>query len=639
MTCRRLLIGFLLFLPSVCLAGAGDLDPSFSEDGIVTPPPLNQMDSGRAILVLPDGKILVGGYSDTDPSPSFGLSRMTLWQFNADGTADTTFGDQGRVIIDFGPDRYELLRAMVRQPDGKIVVGGETNQTDPTVPSSNRRNFALARLSPNGILDNDFGGDGLVITDMGTNDSVHGLAIDASGRIVAGGSSTPDRFAVARYDSSGIDDTEILDTTFSGDGKVTTDVGESATVSGMLLQPDNKPVLFGASRQIHPAATDNDFTLVRYTTTGDLDSSFGGDGIVLTDFGGTESISAASIRLPSGKIIAFGAWTPPGGTPSLRVVRYLSTGSDATILDPSFTIVDFDLSPAGSTEGFFGLAPQPDGSFVTTLYYHNGTNLDFTVARFQDSPGGLALDTTFADDGMAVFPIGPGDDQAYAVTLDPVGRIVAAGYSRQTTSTVGLAVARYLVSEAAELVLSGDTSGLSATRGQEFTFDFSVLNRGPEAAPPVTFVSPLPLGVTWVGAEPQAGCSYNEGSREVSCNLGPLDPAATVTTSITVYVEEDAPETLAGSASISSTLYDPNLANNEKTVNILAQSVAQPAVTPPPEEAAPPAQVIVNPPQDGGNDRSIDSPGNGGGPNITTTGGGGDASGGGGGCSLLPFLP
>ena len=141
----------------------------------------------------------------------------------APGDLDPTFSSDGKQTTDFGGN--ELATAMALQGDGKIVVVGYTGGAD--------SDFALARFSPNGKLDTSFSGDGKQVTDLGgTADRAQGVALQGNGKIVVvgfAGTQSPggDDFgdlAVARYNANG-----SLDTSFSGDGKQTTDFGGQAS--------------------------------------------------------------------------------------------------------------------------------------------------------------------------------------------------------------------------------------------------------------------------------------------------------------------------------------------------------------------------------------------------------------------------
>src|SRR5262249_32253745 len=158
--------------------------------------------------------------------------------------------------------------AVAVQPDGKIVVAGSA-----TV-SGTGGDFALARYNADGSLDTTFSGDGKVTTDFALGlDQVFGVAIQPDGKIVTAGSayigtSTDRDFALARYNADG-----SLDTTFSGDGKMTTDFGQREDEAhGVAIQPDGKIVTAGSAHM--DTNTSYDFAFARYDLDGSPDSSF-----------------------------------------------------------------------------------------------------------------------------------------------------------------------------------------------------------------------------------------------------------------------------------------------------------------------------------------------------------------------------
>src|SRR5205823_5859825 len=152
--------------------------------------------------------------------------------------------------------------------NGKIVVAGEAH---------NPGDFALERYNPDGSLDTTFNGSGTLITDFGSNDGAYSVAIDCQGRIVVSGNSGAD-FALARYNANG-----TLDTTFNGTGMLTTDFGSGGVADKVAIDGHGKIVALGAA--LPDGATDFAFALARYNEDGILDSSFDGDGKVTTDFG------------------------------------------------------------------------------------------------------------------------------------------------------------------------------------------------------------------------------------------------------------------------------------------------------------------------------------------------------------------
>jgi uncharacterized delta-60 repeat protein len=159
----------------------GSLDAGFGSAGKVITS-FGGIDQASAVIVQPDGKILVAGQTDTGISIDFALAR-----YMPDGSLDGAFGTGGRVVTNFTGASDDLAAAVVLQSDGKIVVGGTSDD-----------NFALARYTPGGILDSTFGGAGTVTTNLGGEDVLHALALQPDGAIVAVGESA-DRFALARY--------------------------------------------------------------------------------------------------------------------------------------------------------------------------------------------------------------------------------------------------------------------------------------------------------------------------------------------------------------------------------------------------------------------------------------------------------
>ena len=225
--------------------------------------------------------------------------------------------------------------------------------------------------------------------------------------VVVGGSSaggTPD-FAVARYDSSG-----NLDTTFSGDGLLTTPIGAGFDQAyGVSVQDDGKILVAGYSLI---GGGNNDFALVRYNSNGTLDTSFGGgDGIVTTAVGAGNDAGYSVTVQADGKILVAGL-SLIGGNNDFALVRYNSDGT----LDTSFGGGDGIATTAigAGADGGYGVMVQDDGKIVVAGTSNNGSNDDFAVVRY-NSDG--TLDTgfdsilantlngapTFTEDGPAVI--------------------------------------------------------------------------------------------------------------------------------------------------------------------------------------------------------------------------------------------
>ncbi len=202
------------------------------------------------------------------------------------GDLDRSFSRDGKVTTAFRIGDSEAYGLAI-QADGKIVAVGVAEGDR----SHGFSRFALARYNVGGGLDGTFSRDGKVTTDFTAgDDSASDVALLPSGKIVAVGHARFRQFAVARYRSSG-----ALDPTFSGDGKVTTNFlrGEDVA-SGVAIQADRKIVAAGRA-----AGSGGRFALARYNRNGSLDTGFGGDGRVGTNF--TAGVDgAADSRHPIG---------------------------------------------------------------------------------------------------------------------------------------------------------------------------------------------------------------------------------------------------------------------------------------------------------------------------------------------------
>jgi uncharacterized delta-60 repeat protein len=329
----------------------GSLDASFDTDGKVTTDFSNSNDYAFAVAIQTDGKIVAAGESFISPN-----SGIALVRYNTDGSLDTSFNGTGKVFTSsFGAD----AKALAIQTDGKIVVAGS--------------GFTIARYNTDGSLDASFDGDGIVITMFGgLTYSARGVAIQSDGKIVAAGESRIGQdnaaFALARYNANG-----SLDTSFDGDGKLTTDFGPFYDeANAVAIQAGGKIIAAGYGESSNTSA----FALVRYNTDGSLDSSFDGDGKVTTPFGVNAGAIAVAIQ-SNGKIVAAGG-SFNGTSGDFALVRY---NTDAS-LDASFGNGGKVSTSFGNNSQIYDVAIQADGKIVAAGSIFNASNDNFAVARY-----------------------------------------------------------------------------------------------------------------------------------------------------------------------------------------------------------------------------------------------------------------
>jgi uncharacterized delta-60 repeat protein len=354
----------------------------------------------------------------------------------AAGDLDTTFDVDGKVTTGFGVGASDYASSVALQADGRIVAAGRANNgTDD--------DFALARYNANGGLDGTFGSGGKITTPFGSShDRANGVAVQADGRIVVAGDTDVGMsladFAIARYTSAG-----VLDTSFDSDGKATTDFGGGVDRGyAVAIQNDGKIIVAGRS--------DADFGMVRYNSDGSLDSSFDLDGRVTTSFGGSEAM-ALSVALQSDGTIILAGYTIDSGSYKVAVARYTSTGALDSTFDGDGKVIT-TVVDGGTFATARAVAVQSDGKIVVAGNNWNGSNYDFATVRY-NSDG--SLDTSFDTDGKVTTDIGGSNDNAYGLAIQQDGKLVVVGNS-SVSSVIQAAVVRYLSDGNLDTAFSGD---------------------------------------------------------------------------------------------------------------------------------------------------------------------------------------
>ena len=219
-----------------------------------------------------------------------------------------------------------------------------------------------------------------------------------------------------------------LDPTFGRGGVARAQIGTNgAYAQALALQPDGKIVVAGSTWEDDGPVV----VLARYTAAGSLDPSFGDNGTTTTA-SGTHFWADALALQPDGKIVVAG---PAFGPSAFALARYRADGT----LDPSFGTGGQVTLALGESSGAYGIAIQPDGKIVAAGSVTAGATYGFALARL--NPDGTP-DAGFGTNGVATTTIGAGA-AAYAVVVQPDGKIVAAGTSSPATGYSGVAVARY----------------------------------------------------------------------------------------------------------------------------------------------------------------------------------------------------
>lgn len=350
--------------------GNGSLDQTFGIGGKVTAALDPDGDGLSAIALQPDGKIVAAGsLIENNFTTAFLLAR-----FNADGSLDQAFGNEGRVVTRFGDPAAEGNDVVV-QSDGKIIVVGMSGAGF----YSELNDFALARYNSDGSLDDAFGNGGRLKThfpgQFNTGSTASAALIQTDGRLVVAGTykneGTPHTFALARYNSDG-----SLDSTFGNGGTVTTRAGDGdAAAFAVVLQRYGRIVLAGYSY----SNQGRDFALACYRPDGTLEPRFGTGGLVATDLSGTTDLAYTLAIQGDGKLVV-GGLTGPYPQTDFGLARYSITGQ----LDQAFGIGGKVITNigAGADQAYAVTLDMRSRIVMAGISIANGSTFDFAVARY-----------------------------------------------------------------------------------------------------------------------------------------------------------------------------------------------------------------------------------------------------------------
>ncbi len=369
----------------------GNPDTSFGNGGSLTTSFGGNFAAASAIMLQPDGKIVVAGTVDFNPDlPGSGLD-FALARYNPSGSLDGSFGKGGKVVFDFFGS-FDQANAAVLQPDGKIIVAGSASYDE-----FNRDiGFALARFNSDGSTDFGFGSGGKQITDFfGAGAKANGVVLQADGKFVVAGTASDSStrpvatdIALARYNSDG-----TLDAGFGNGGETAIPFVNSATEQGnaLALLPDGKIIVAGAAFKTFSTAPD--FALVRYNSDGSLDTGFGNGGTITTNVANDTDVAQAVVVQSDGKIVAAGRAFRSNF--DLTLVRYSNEGAPTPTTDTTPP-----TAPTGLTATFNAVTNAIDLSWTAAT-----DNVAVTGYRvFRD--GGLlpittVNGTTFSDAGQS----------------------------------------------------------------------------------------------------------------------------------------------------------------------------------------------------------------------------------------------
>lgn len=350
---------------------------------------------------------------------TFGLCLVQLVNraFAAPGDLDiATFGSGpvfGTVLVPVGAAHDEVA-SVALQGDGRFVLLGSCSSGAIGSPT----NYCLVRLSSDGQLDPTFGAGGKVSTPFGTGSAfARSVAVQPDGKILAAGTCTVNEvtvFCVARFQTNG-----TLDATLQGTGKVTTSISPVySEASAVHVQPDGKFIVVGDCASGSSRVT----CIARYLADGQLDATFGNSGTVVNAVPNAMHLSSALSLAPDGSILVAGSCLADGRF-NFCISRYDAGGNIDPALataGPRVLALEAGVSSYGSA-----ILLQPDGKVLLAGSCSSpGPFFGFCAIRVHPD---FAIDSTFANGGIATTVMGPVNGYVLGARLLADGRMILAG--------------------------------------------------------------------------------------------------------------------------------------------------------------------------------------------------------------------
>jgi uncharacterized delta-60 repeat protein len=295
-------------------------------------------------IVLSSGKLLVVGYTTTGDF-TMNTPDIIVIRYLSDGTVDTTFAHNGLARIHV--NGVDHAYAVVERADGKLIVVGDSriqfNDPSPVV----------LRLLENGSIDPTFGTNGATQTLIGTLGNLFHVTLQSDNKIVASGTAIiggkPNAFVI-RYTEAG-----TVDTTFSGDGYASLNLGTNNTLGYDVALVNNQELLLSGTFN---NGSDNDLFLAKLDSSGNLVTTFGVNGVATADFGNMNTYRGEMIIDSLNRAVVTGT-----SDSHIYVARYSSSGA----LDTSFETNGFLSIPISTSSSGMDVRVQPADNKVLVL--------------------------------------------------------------------------------------------------------------------------------------------------------------------------------------------------------------------------------------------------------------------------------
>lgn len=413
------IIFLLLLFPVILLSQNNGLDLNFGNNGVVQET-FDESTRFESVALQSDGKIVVAGSRGTE---------LLVARFMEDGTPDADFGTNGFYYNDLGTaaTAYKVLV----QPDGKIIalgthresgskfalmairlladgsgldssfngegiysnlVSGSSFAEDDILDAvlladgkiaiagrsySGQRDISLVgRITVDGQPDVTFGDNGITLLDFNSFSRANGLVVNAAGELVITGGASSSEIFIAAFDDNG-----DLQTDFGTNG--VTVFNEASGINNgandLVVLPDGKYLAGGNAFDF--GNVDNDIALYRFLPDGELDTTFGNNGIAKVSRGGNEAIQSLWLQT-DGKILAGGG--TGGFDPNFALSRFDMNGElDMEFGENGWSVTS--IAPGTAADGITDIARTPDGSIIAAGFTLEDDTYSYALAKFNSN--------------------------------------------------------------------------------------------------------------------------------------------------------------------------------------------------------------------------------------------------------------
>jgi uncharacterized delta-60 repeat protein len=374
----------LIILPGRSMADFV-LDPEFGDGGIKVDEIGNLNDRAHAAVLQKDGKIVVAGTSDSDPTV-----KVAVLRYNGNGSLDTSFNIDGKAVFVLGSGDDGANDVAVRE-NGTIVVAGYLRET-----VDGDKQFALLQITPAGIPDLEFGGSasGIVTLPAGENSGeAMAVILDSENRIVVGGvvqSETKKWAVAARYLEDG-----TLDPSFGDGGLRRIETDDDTTADFIALQSDGKIVLGGMKESKSQATA----VVFRLDENGSIDMSYGDNGEAVISDPATDSRFFSAVLLDDDSLVAAG-YTTTDGRQNITTAKFSSAGQlDATYGNDGTAVNELEDDESQYNGIAYSITTTKNGTFVVAGEAENGSNNSDIVLIHLDAAGAIEKSTVIKEAG------------------------------------------------------------------------------------------------------------------------------------------------------------------------------------------------------------------------------------------------